>query len=66
MKILLPFVLLRPLIASCNIYQSMKALKTMADIDKKETKLQGEMEKEQREIDRVSKEIEQLKKDEAK
>lgn len=38
-------------------------METVSDLDKKEDKVDTEMVKEQREIDRVSKQLDELKKD---
>ena len=55
MKRLLSLVLLLPLISSCAVYEGMKVERTTADFEKKETKVQGEVDREQRDIDRVEK-----------
>ena len=58
MKIRLPLVLLFPLISSCAVYAAREVERTEADLNKKETKVDNE-------IDRVQKEIEALKKETA-
>ena len=63
MKLALTLILLSPLMASCIAYESMKTEKTMADIEEKETSLQDNLDKTQRDIDRVEQEIEEQNKD---
>jgi len=57
-KTSLTLVLLFPLIASCVAYESIKTEnKTMADVEGKETTLQEDLDKTQKDIDRVEQEI---------
>ncbi len=64
MKTSLMLALLFPLAASCLAYESIKTeSKTMADVDKKETTLQEDLEKTQKDIDRVEQEIKEQNED---
>ncbi len=65
MKVPLSLALLFLLVWSGAGCGSMKAERDLAENEKKETRLDGEIEKEQRHINQVSKEIEQLKRDTA-
>ncbi|NIO08081.1 MAG: hypothetical protein GTO40_08800 [Deltaproteobacteria bacterium] len=63
MRLIPTILLLLPLVSGCSVYESAKAVKTLSDIDKKEAKIDEELAEEQKGIDRVSREIEELKKD---
>lgn len=66
MKKLLTFTLLVPMIVSCAVYETVKTERTMTDIEDKETTLQSDLDKTQKDINRVEKEIETEKKGTAK
>jgi len=62
MKTLLWLVLLLSLISSCVVYEVMKVERTEADLNKKETNLQGEIDQVQGDVDQLEREIEAQKK----
>jgi len=66
MKVPPSFALLFLLVCSGAGCGTMKAERNLADLEKKETQIGDEIEREQQKIDRVNKEIEQLKRDAGK
>ncbi len=66
MKVPPSFALLFLLVCSGAGCGTMKAESGLADLEKKETQVGDEIEREQQKIDRVNKEIEQLKRDAGK
>jgi len=66
MKVPPAFALLFLLVCSGAGCGTMKAERNLADLEKKETQIGDEIEREQQKIDRVNKEIEQLKRDAGK